>query len=124
MPRSLLIVEDNPALRQMLSLEFEELGYRVIGVGCCDEARQMAYEEEFEFALLDYNLPDGVGTDLMSELRVLNPNIQIILCSGMASERKASDAICRGAFRFLAKPVLASSLHRLFDQALAQHSPC
>lgn len=124
MPRSLLIVEDNTALRQMLSLEFDELGYRVMAVGCCAEALQLAHEEKFELALLDYNLPDGVGTDLLTGLRALNPAIQIILCSGMASERKASDALSRGAFSFLAKPVLARSLHRLFDQALAQHSPC
>ena len=124
MPRRLLIVEDNPALRQMLSLEFEELGYQVQAAGCCAEARQLAREEGFELALLDYNLPDGVGSDLMSGLRTLNPTIQIILCSGMACERNATDALKSGAFRFLAKPVLARSLHRLFDQALAQHSPC
>ena len=66
--RKLLITEDDKSLLCMMCWEFEELGYQVTTATSCGEAFDAISESRFDLALLDYNLPDGVGTELMKEL--------------------------------------------------------
>lgn len=115
-PNKLLIVEDNVSLQQMLTWEFEEMGYLVTAAGCCNSARQAAIAEQFDLALVDCNLPDGCGSELMKELHKKQPALPVILCSGRMTE----DALQQGAYCFTPKPVTAKSLHRIFQQALTK----
>jgi len=69
-------------LRQMLVWEFEELGYRVSAATRCNEALTLTEAHHFDLALLDYNLPDGIGTELMEKLYLRYPKLPIILYSG------------------------------------------
>lgn len=120
MKTSLLIVEDNRGLQQMLVLEFEELGYDITATAYCSEALLKASQKRFDLALLDYNLPDGYGTDLMAGLHYHQPSLAVILCSGAASKRKAREAITRGAAEFLSKPVSTDQLNHRFQILLGQ----
>ena len=120
MPRRLLITEDDPALLQMLSWEFEEMGYLVTAACCCREALQASTEQSFDLALLDFDLPDGVGIDLMDRLHRQTPGLPVVLYSGRATAAAAQDAIRRGACRFVCKPVTSQNLHEIFQRL----SPC
>ncbi|WP_029134887.1 response regulator [Sedimenticola selenatireducens] len=111
----LLIVEDNRALRQMLTWEFEELGYRVTATDCCTAAIEAARSGKVDLGLLDYNLPDGCGMDLVSRLRALNPAMRIILSSGYLNAEECDHSLCH----FEPKPVSAKKLHRLFQSYAA-----
>lgn len=110
-PQHLLIVEDNQALRQMLTWEFEELGYRVSASDCCAAALAIAQAEPIELGLLDYNLPDGCGMELVKQLRSLNPGMRIILCSGYLHASECDRSLCH----FVPKPVCAKTLHQMFQ---------
>jgi DNA-binding response OmpR family regulator len=77
-----LLIEDDPALRQMLSWELSEFGYRTQGAGGCREARAALRALDFELALLDVDLPDGCGSELSADLAAARPDRKIILCSG------------------------------------------
>ena len=109
-------------MRQMLVWDFEELGYRVSAAACCNEALALAEDHSFDLALLDYNLPDGIGTELMKKLHHRFPKLPIILYSGRASDGKARDAEKGGACCFVSKPVGALALHRLFNRVLGGSS--
>ncbi|MEJ1296249.1 MAG: response regulator [Candidatus Sedimenticola sp. (ex Thyasira tokunagai)] len=111
----LLIVEDNSSLRQMLSWDFEERGYLVTAVSSCIEAEAALKERLFDLALLDYDLPDGSGTELLARLQQQLPGLPVILCSGRVTE---SEVGLGGAFAFVIKPIDRTTLHRLFQQAL------
>lgn len=115
-PQHLLIVEDNRALRQMLTWEFEELGYRVTATDCCTAAIQAARSEEVDLGLLDYNLPDGCGMELVDRLHAINPAMQIILCSGYLAADDCDRSLCH----FEPKPVSAKKLHQLFQSYTAR----
>jgi len=115
-PQHLLIVEDNHALRQMLTWEFEELGYRVTATDCCTAAIAAARSDKVDLGLLDYNLPDGCGMELISQLRALYPAIQIILSSGYLNTAECDHSFCH----FEPKPVSAKKLHRLFQSYAAR----
>lgn len=112
----LLIVEDNRSLRQMLTWEFEELGYRVTATDCCTAAVAAARSEKVDLGLLDHNLPDGCGMDLVKQLQTINPAMQIILSSGYLSSEECDRELCH----FEPKPVSARKLHRLFQAFTTQ----
>ncbi|WP_428610079.1 response regulator [Sedimenticola sp.] len=114
----LLIVEDNRSLRQMLTWEFEDLGYRVTATDCCAEAMRTARQEQLDMALLDYNLPDGCGADLVTQLRAINPQMQIILSSGYLNVRECDYSLCH----FEPKPISAKKLHQLFQSKTHHHA--
>ena len=117
----LLIVEDDPALQQMLTWDFEDLGYTVVGVTSCQQAREAAVGNEFDLALIDYHLPDGTGIELLKELRTRAPRMPVIMCSGLSCAETASRAVTdHGAFEFVSKPVSARALHRIFETALSK----
>ena len=115
----LLIVEDDPHLRQMLTWDLEDLGYRVRTAAECREALAMAAAEDFDLALLDYHLPDGDGIGLLERLRGLQPRMRVLLCSGAPPADTVSLAMRKGAYAFVTKPVRAEGLHRSFQAALA-----
>jgi len=114
-PQHLLIVEDNRSLRQMLTWEFEELGYRVTATDCCSAAMAAARSEKVDLGLLDHNLPDGCGMDLVNQLQAINPDMQIILSSGYLNAEECDPGLCH----FEPKPVSARKLHHLFQSFAA-----
>ena len=63
----MLIVEDETFLRRRLTRHLEELGAEVTGVESAGEARARVAGLDFDFVLLDVNLPDGSGMDLLRE---------------------------------------------------------
>jgi len=103
----------------MLTWEFEDLGYHVVAAQCCASAMKSLGEHKFDLALLDFNLPDGCGTDLMTRMLEEQPELPIILCSG----RIPPNILAKGAYCFAPKPVSAKSLHQLFQQALDSRAP-
>jgi DNA-binding response OmpR family regulator len=120
MGTSVLIVEDDSSLQQMLTWELEELGYSVTAVGSCRGTRTLAGERRFDLALLDYQLPDGNGIELMEELRMSQPGLPVIMSSGICCTDTAARALRSGAWRFVPKPASIALLHRLFQSALSR----
>lgn len=109
----LLIVDDDPALRQMLAWEFEELGYSVAAAADCASARQITSQQSFDAAILDYHLTDGTGLELGRHLKTCFPEIRIVLCSGAAPLAAQRLAPASGAFTFVEKPVQVHKLNAL-----------
>jgi DNA-binding NtrC family response regulator len=106
LPAELLLVEDDTALRTMLSLEFEDLGYDVVAADSIASAGAAIAERRFGFALIDINLPDGRGSDLVGPLRGHTSDSGIILCSGAHGADRALTAQTRAAMlAFLPKPL-------------------
>ena len=64
---SVLVLEDELLLRKQVAAVLEQHEADVTAVGTVDEARRMIASLPFDFALLDVNLPDGLGTDLLSD---------------------------------------------------------
>lgn len=105
-------MEDNDALGQMLRWEFEERGYRVTRAGNCSDAIAALTLSSFDIALIDCDLPDGCGVNLIGYIQRHRPELPVILCSGRITGEQP------GAFAFVAKPLDCNQLHRLFQQAL------
>ena len=112
---SVLLVEDESLLRKQLAATLEQHAADVTAVGTLDEARRMIQSLPFDIALLDVNLPDGLGTDLLGE-DIFSPNTAVVVCTAEGGVQNAVEAIKNGAQDYLLKPidpaVLPLVLHR------------
>ncbi len=115
----LLIVENDRALRTMLCWELEELGYEVTATANCREAFIASEKSSFELALLDYNLPDGVGTSVIRHLQRNHPGLPVVLYSGRDLSGVAAQEFCQERCHCISKPVKAQVLHSLFHRLLS-----
>ncbi|MGE0525737.1 MAG: sigma-54-dependent transcriptional regulator [Bdellovibrionales bacterium] len=116
----ILIVDDEALLRNALFRGFDRKGYQVITSATAAEAETISQSEKpLDLALVDLRLPDGDGIELMSKLRALHPNIQVIILTGHASIESAVEATRKGAFHFVTKPCNFDEILTLVDRALS-----
>ena len=119
MATGVLIIEDDPALNQMLGLHFEDQGFRVFSAEQCEAGFQVASNEPVDVILLDQQLPDGEGIALLPRLMDVRPDAGIIMMTGQHDLELAIQAIKTGAADFIHKPVKAATLQAAVDRVLA-----
>ena len=115
-----LIIEDDPSLNQMLALHFEDRGYAVHSAERCEAGLALAREHAVELILLDQQLPDGEGIDLLPQLLAAQPQAAVIMMTGQHDLELAIRAIKAGAKDFVHKPLKVEPLQGAVDKVLAQ----
>ena len=98
-----LIVEDSTTLCAIYEAYLSGLGLEIRAVTSLTEAKKIATDFRPDFALLDIELPDGNGLDLINELDLIEPKPVSVVMTGHGSEW-AERALAKGAADFLAKP--------------------
>ncbi len=78
-------VDDNPKSRELLTNILEARGFAVIAAEDPLEALNQARSMVFEIALLDYQMPGMLGTQLARELKKIDPDLPVIVISGLAA---------------------------------------
>ena len=116
---SILVVEDEPLLRRHLAATLERMGADVSATDSIRAARQMAGELSFDFVLLDVNLPDGRGVDLLKE-GVFGSNTGAIVMTGEGGISGAVEAMKLGALDYLTKPFEPEALAVVLARARQQ----
>jgi two-component system, cell cycle sensor histidine kinase and response regulator CckA len=101
---TILVVEDEPTLRRVAGKLLEKLGYQVLEATCGEQALEIFAERngDIDLVLLDMIMPGLNGRQTLARLRVLNPLVRVILCSGM-DETKEEDL--PSGVSFIPKPV-------------------
>jgi len=101
---SVLVVDDDAAIRKTLSRILEKEGYLVVAVENGRQAVEASDERFFNVALVDVKLPDMEGTELLSRLKDTEPKMVKIIITGFPSLKNAVDAVNRGADGYVLKP--------------------
>jgi DNA-binding NtrC family response regulator len=114
----ILVVEDEPALLEILSDMLERFDYDVRLAGTAADAYAVAATERPNAILLDINLPDATGTQTLDELRVLRPGVPIIIVTANADEGLARETLTRGAFDYVFKPFDMDRIGQVLEAAL------
>ncbi len=104
-PSDILILEDDPDLRQLLLEELTDAGHECIGLGDMASAQQFLQDQAPKLVISDLHLPDGNGLDLLEELRQLPVTPSFIVITAFGTIDQAVDALKRGADDFLTKPL-------------------
>jgi DNA-binding NtrC family response regulator len=100
----LLIVDDDEELSRTLVSRFQRLGTAVTAASTLAEALALVEAKTFDVALLDYNLPDGTGIQLLEQLKKQQPELEAIMLTGHGSIETAIQAMRLGAYDYLTKP--------------------
>src|SRR2546426_3131267 len=100
---SILVIEDEPLLRKQIGSHLERLGVDVTGADSLARARKLIQDLDFDFALVDVNLPDGSGTDLLKE-KLFSANTGVIVMTAEGAIAGAVEAMRLGAVDYLPKP--------------------
>lgn len=112
----ILVVEDDPLLRKRVTALLERLGADVSAVENLAGARQLLAAMPFDFAVLDVNLPDGLGTDLLRQ-RLIRPDTAVIVVTAHGGVSGAVEAMRLGAADYLVKPFDAEELPLVLERA-------
>ncbi|MBI5384788.1 MAG: sigma-54-dependent Fis family transcriptional regulator [Verrucomicrobia bacterium] len=113
---SLLIVEDDALLRRQIAAVLERLGVDVTLAPDLGAARRLAAGIDFDFALLDLNLPDGLGLSLLRE-RVFPASTGVVIMTANSHIASAVEALRLGALDYLVKPFNPDELPLVIERA-------
>ncbi len=102
-PLTVLVVDDEPAIRRFLRASLKAAEYRVVEAGDAAGALRALIAEKPDLLILDLGLPDKSGLDLISALRK-GTAPPIIVLSARDDERSKVEALDRGADDYLSKP--------------------
>ena len=114
----ILIVDDELVVRDSLGKWFTSEGYQARPVGSAREALEIIQHMEFDIALLDIKMPGMDGMELQARLREADPELTVIIMTGYASVETAVQALKRGAYDYITKPVDPDELSHLVGKAL------
>ncbi len=101
---SILVIEDDRALREGLVLNFELHGYRVDAAADGEEGMRKAFDLSPDLIVLDIMLPGWSGLDILTELRDHNQNVPVLILSARGSTDQKVEGLNIGADDYLAKP--------------------
>ena len=115
--QSILLVDDSFVLRDRLAEAFQERGFRVEVAGSCDEGVAVFRSNPTELAVVDLRMPGRTGLTIISDLKAIRPDVQVVILSGFGSIATAIDAIRLGAANFLPKPADADDILNAFKRS-------
>lgn len=107
---SVVVIEDNDALRATMVDILRAAGHRVVGVESAEAMVEEGAAEPADIAVVDVNLPGEDGLGLASRLRAIQPAMGIIVVTGRGQADDRRLGFASGADIFLAKPVAADEL--------------
>lgn len=112
-----LIVEDEPRMRELLERAMSSWGLRVDTARSAEEALRLMQTEPRDILLLDLNLPAMGGMDLFELIRRQWPSTQVVILTGFGDLDAARRAIHLDVVEFLTKPCHLGELERAIDRA-------
>ena len=110
---SVLIVEDDPAICRSLERVVSGYGYSTKVAGSAEEADRWLSVTRFDVILLDINLPRMNGVEYMTWALARDPELAMIMLTGLDNSDLALECLSKGARTYLVKP---------FDSALIRHA--
>jgi two-component system, NtrC family, response regulator AtoC len=117
MSLTILIVDDEETFRKNTENYLTARGYEVVGVGTLADAKSMLVQGVADVILLDVNLPDGYGPNLLFETASMTFRPPIILITAYGDIEMAVDAMKNGAHDFLTKPIQYTQLEKSIQRA-------
>jgi two-component system cell cycle sensor histidine kinase/response regulator CckA len=117
---TVLLVEDDAALRKALGSVLESRNLRVLEAGTGAAAMAIIDSEELHLAVMDVNLPDTDGLELLSGLRARDTLLPTVVMTGDASIENAQRALSGRANAFLTKPIVTQTFVDECERALRE----
>jgi two-component system, NtrC family, response regulator PilR len=120
----ILVVDDEPGLREMVTILLRRDGFDVTNAPGFARAREAIQSSPQPYALVltDLVMPDGSGLDLLALAKDRNRSTEVIVMTAHSTVEHALDAMRRGAYDFVAKPFQTAELRLLVGRALEKNA--
>lgn len=119
---SILVVDDEYPVRNVLVVSLQHLGYTVESAGSGQEALDLYQKrgKKFDLVISDMLMPSMTGEQLFFELKRLNPEVRVLIISGFSSEESVRNVLDNGAVGFIPKPFTIEDLSKQVRLGLPQ----
>jgi DNA-binding NtrC family response regulator len=117
--KSVLVVDDEPAMRMALSASFQRTGWRVETAAGVTEALRKMQETTFPLVVTDVRMPDGSGLQVMRAAQNSVAGTAVVLLTAYGTVSEAVQAIRGGACDYLMKPVSFELLQSTIERVMA-----
>ncbi len=116
MPK-LLLVDDEPSIQHSFRRALRGPDFTVLTAGTASEGLEVLQQQRPDVVVLDVHLPDASGLETLQRIQQIDARIPVILITGHGTTDLAIEAIKRGAFDYLLKPLELIPLRQLIDRA-------
>ena len=113
-----LVIDDDDPGRQVMELLLKKAGYSVQTAATGNQGLELLNTDNFNIVLADLFLPDKSGIEILQEVRLTSPGIEVVVITGHASPKTAVQAMKEGAFDYITKPVHFDELKIVISKAL------
>jgi two-component system response regulator AtoC len=114
----ILIVDDEKSQRDMLAGSLKKQGFSVDIAESGKIALELVDQKHFELALVDLKMPEMDGIELLEKLKEQNPDIQVIMMTAYKTVETAVEAMQKGAYHYIPKPINLDELKLEIKKAL------
>ncbi len=115
---TVLIVDDEPDILELLELTLARMGMEVESAMCINDAKKKLHSRQFQLCLTDMRLPDGEGLELVRHIINQCIGLPVAVITAFGTPENAVAALKSGAFDYLTKPVSLDQLRSLVKSAL------
>ncbi len=116
-----LVVDDEPGMRDLLSYELGSQGYQVVTANDGMEAISVVRSQPIDLVISDIKMPRMDGVTALEEIKKINPNIEVIMATGYGTIETAVSAMKKGAYDFIQKPYNVNEIGALLEKALEKN---
>jgi len=116
--KKILVIDDEPGVREVLTEYLEKEGYKVTAVESGSEALTHVKREAFDLAILDLKLPDMEGTEVLRGIRRFDTEVKVVVLTGYPSIKTAAETAKSQALDYLTKPVNIEELGKIVDSTI------
>ncbi|HBG05358.1 MAG: Fis family transcriptional regulator [Geobacteraceae bacterium GWC2_58_44] len=114
----ILLIEDDQGTREALLILLKASGFTMKGCASGGEALEVLSGERFDIVISDLLLPDMNGIDILTQVKIDAPRTEVILVTGHASAETAVQAMKKGAYDYITKPLNIDELRIIIDKAV------
>jgi two-component system, NtrC family, response regulator PilR len=116
---TVLVIDDEADIRELLELSLVRMGLGVDCVGSVGEAKARLQDRQYDLCLTDMRLPDGDGLELVRHIGAHCGDLPVAVITAFGSTENAVAALKAGAFDYLTKPLSLEQLRTLIKSALS-----
>jgi len=115
-PKRILVVDDDPDIRQVLLDRMSSFGYVVETAINGREALDALRRSGFDGMLLDMRMPEIDGFEVLRRTRKTHPDLPVVVVTALSVQQQAAQAVAEGARAYLLKPFDASQLKQVVEK--------
>ena len=116
--RKALVIDDEPDIRELLTITLNQLDLRVTTAASLRDGIDALKRDAYDVCLTDMRLPDGDGLELIDHVQLKYPELPVAMITAYGNTEIAVQALQRGAFDFVSKPIQLPRLRTLVHNAL------